>query len=417
MHTQPPHSKEPRLKNLASPLRFALTSAAAFILTCTLAAHCAFAQAVPAAPAPQTPAAPRPLAPNNLGPVPPAPPADPLPQANPKLFTATSPTVATVNSFLHQVWGYDSGRIYRVMAIEPTTAPNVTRVVVFVTNHAADAKIQSTTFFVTPDGKHAIGEGSVVPFGATPFADVRDLLRDHADGAFRGAPSKDLELVEFADLQCPHCKEAQPVMNQIVWDFPKAHIVFQLFPLVDIHSSALKAAAYAICVQKQSNDAFFQFADGVFDTQDGLTSATDDTLLKAAAKRAGLDSDAIASCAGSPTTLATVNADIKLAQDAGVDQTPTLVVNGRPLPLTGIPYDTLKQLIQFQATLDGVDSGATPPTLAPRPPPPTLHHHPHKLPPPSGKYAPINPQPGAPRLRLETGKHAAGWRASPPSVA
>jgi len=372
------------LKSLASPLRFALALAAAFILTLALAIHAASAQAIPAAPAPQAPtsqppaAAPGPITPNNLGPVPLAPPADPLPQANPKLFTAASPTLATVNSFLHKVWGYDSSRIYRVMAIEPTTAPNVTRVVVFVTTHAADAKVQAATFFVTPDGKHAIGEGSViVPFGATPFADVRDLLRDRADGAFRGAPSKDLELVEFADLQCPHCKEAQPVMNQIVQDFPKAHVVFQLFPLVDIHSSALKAAAYGICAQQHSNDAFFQFADGVFDTQDGLTPATDDTLLKAAAKRAGLDADAIASCAGSPATLAHVNADIKLAEDAGIDQTPTLVVNGRPLPLTGIPYDTLKQLIQFQATLDGVDSGATAATLAPQPPPPTLNNLPN----------------------------------------
>ncbi len=328
---------------------------------------------VPQAPRTQTPAAaPRPLAPSNLGPVPPA---DPLPQANPKLFTATSPSVDTVNSFLHQVWGYDSNRVYRVMAIQPTQAPGITRVVVFVLQkNAPDAKVQAATFFVTPDGKHAIGEGSaVVPFGATPFADVRDVLRDHADGAFRGAPSKDLELVEFADLQCPHCKEAQPVMDQLAHDFPKAHIVFQLFPLVDIHPSAFKAAAYGICAQKQSNDAFFQFAGGVFDTQDGLTPQTDDTLLKAAARRAGLDADAIASCAGSPTTLAQVNADIKLAQDAGIEQTPTLVVNGRPLPLTGIPYDTLKHLIQYQATLDGVDSGATAATLAPKPPAPTLN--------------------------------------------
>jgi protein-disulfide isomerase len=306
----------------------------------------------------------------NLGPVPPP---DPLPKANPKLFTAASPTLDTVNSFLHQVWGYESSRIYRVMAIEPTPAPGVTRVVVFVTTKAADAKVNATTFFVMPDGKHAIGEGSaIVPFGATPFADVRDMLRERADGASRGAASKDLELVEFADLQCPHCKEAQPIMDQLMRDFPKAHIVFQLFPLLDIHPSAFKAAAYGVCVQKQSNDAFFSFADGVFDTQDGLTPATDDTLLKAAAKRAGLDSDAIASCAGSPTTIAAVNAQIKLAGDAGIEQTPTLVVNGRPLPITGLPYDTLKTLIQYQATLDGVDSGATPETLAPHPPPPTL---------------------------------------------
>jgi hypothetical protein len=49
-----------------------------------------------------------------------------------------------------------------------------------------------------------------------------------------------------------------------------------------------------------------------------------------------------------------------------------LAVNGRLLPLTGIPYEQLKQIIQFQATLDGVDSGATAETLAPKPRQPTL---------------------------------------------
>jgi hypothetical protein len=70
--------------------------------------------------------------------------------------------------------------------------------------------------------------------------------------------------------------------------------------------------------------------------------------------------------------VAQVNADIKLAEDAGITETPTLVVNGRPLPLMSIPYDTLKLIIQYQATLDHVDSGATPETLAHHPAAPAL---------------------------------------------
>jgi hypothetical protein len=50
-----------------------------------------------------------------------------------------------------------------------------------------------------------------------------------------------------------------------------------------------------------------------------------------------------------------------------------LVVNGRLLPLTQFPYETLKRIISFQAVQDGVSTGApavqstsggkTPPTL------------------------------------------------------
>jgi protein-disulfide isomerase len=289
------------------------------------------------------------------------------------MFTATSPSLDTVNSFLRQVWGYDPTRLWRVMAIVPTPAPGVTRVAVLVTDKSPDAKVQQATFFVTPDGKHAIGDGAAfVNFSATPFAEARDLLKEKADGAYRGAASKDFELVEFADLQCPVCKQAQDTVDQIVKDFPNAHVVFQLLPLVDIHPSAYKAASYGVCAQKQGNDAFFKFAGGVFDTQEGLTPSTDDPVLRAAAKRAGLDGDAIAACASTQATRDVVNADLKLAQDVSVAQTPMLSVNGRMLPLVGIPYDTLKRIIQFQATLDGVNSGATAETLAPKPQQPTL---------------------------------------------
>jgi hypothetical protein len=55
----------------------------------------------------------------------------------------------------------------------------------------------------------------------------------------------------------------------------------------------------------------------------------------------------------------------------GVDQTPMLLVDGHLLPLTQIPYETLKTIISYQASLDGVSTGSTgaavgssnPPTL------------------------------------------------------
>ena len=57
------------------------------------------------------------------------------------------------------------------------------------------------------------------------------VLQQRADGPYRGSASKDLEIVEFADFQCPHCKEAQANMDKLAVDFPKARIVFQNFPL------------------------------------------------------------------------------------------------------------------------------------------------------------------------------------------
>ncbi len=286
---------------------------------------------------------------------------DPFPPVDSKFFTAATPTVDTVNSFLKALWGFDPNRIWRVEAIQTTKAPGVSKVVVFVSEKSANAKVQTTAFFVTPDGHYAIADSSgVIPFGATPFAETRKLLQDHADGASRGAASKDLMLVEFADLQCPHCKEAQTAMDQLAKDFPNARIVFQSFPLTALHPLAFKAAAYGYCVQKQKNDAFFPYAAAVFDAQAALTPETGDATLKAAVTKAGLDPVGIDACAASQPIQDQVNASIKLATDTGVDQTPILSVNGHLLPLTQIPYETLKNIVAYQATLDGVSTGASP---------------------------------------------------------
>jgi protein-disulfide isomerase len=282
--------------------------------------------------------------------------ADPFPAVNPKYFTASSPTVDTVNSFLKTLWGYDSNRIWRVEAIQTTSAPNVSKVVVFVSDRAANSKVQPVPFFVMPDGKHAVAGDAVVPFGATPFAEMRKALQEHADGASRGATSKDFLLVEFADLQCPHCKEAQTTMDQLSKDFPNARVVFQSFPLPEVHPFAFKAAAYGYCVQKQKNDAFFPYAAAVYDTQEALTPETGDATLKSAVTKAGLDPATVDACASTQAIKDQVNASVKLGEAVGVDQTPTLSVNGHMLPLTQIPYETLKKIVAYQATLDGVNS-------------------------------------------------------------
>lgn len=297
---------------------------------------------------------------------------DPFPPVNAKYFTAASPTVDTVNTFLKALWGYDSNRIWRVEAIQKTSAPDVSKVIVYLSDKSPNAKVQITSFFVTPDGKHAIAGEGVIPFGPTPFADIRKMIEARADGASRGGKGNDLLLVEFADMQCPHCKDAQGTIEQLAKDFPNARLVYQSYPLVDIHPFAFKAAAYGYCVEKQSADAFFPYAAAVFDAQGALTPDAGDETLKSAVTKAGLDPATVDACAATQAIKDQVNASIKLAQDAGVEQTPMLAVNGHLLPLTGVPYETLKTIIAYQATLDGVATGATADAAASSRTPPTL---------------------------------------------
>jgi protein-disulfide isomerase len=285
----------------------------------------------------------------------PAPAAAPVfPKPDPANFTAATPTKEVINAFLQNSWGYDDSRIWQVQAILKTPVEGISKVVVFVGDKTGKQKPAALQFFSLPDGKHIIAGEDVIPFGEHPYAEYRAELQQRADGPYRGSASKELELVEFADFQCPHCKEAQANMEKLAVDFPKARIVFENYPLPQ-HPAAAGAAAYGVCVTKQGgSDAFFTFASAVFEGQDGLATTDGATLtLNSAVTKAGLDPAKIAACASTPAAIAAVDASVKLAKDVNINQTPTLVVNGRQIPANGA-YDTIKQIILYQAKLDGI---------------------------------------------------------------
>ena len=299
--------------------------------------------ATPTAPVPTTPAAPAPAGPPKF------------PAPDPANFTASSPSKEVIDGFLQANWGYDPNRIWQVQAILKTQVEGVSKVVVFVGDRTGKEKPSALGFFVLPDGKHIITGDQIVAFGDHPFADARAQLQQRADGPYRGSAAKNLELVEFADFQCPHCKEAQANMDKLMADFPQARIVFQNNPIASIHPEAMTAAEYGVCVNKLAGStAFFQFASAVFDGQEGLASPDGATLtLNSAATKAGVDPTKISACVAEPQTKAEIEASLKLGVDLGISEVPTLVINGREVP-ANVPYDLLKKIVDYQAKIDGV---------------------------------------------------------------
>jgi protein-disulfide isomerase len=275
-------------------------------------------------------------------------PLQPMPPPDPVNFTATTPTKGTVEAFLRSSWGYDENRIYQVQAIEKTQIQGISRVTVLVEEKGAQQTQPSALVFLTlPDGKHLISNDEILPFGEHPFESYHTLLEQQAKGPSRGPANSSLQLVEFSDFQCPHCKEAQPTVERLLKDYPQARFVSQMFPLRNIHSEAEKAAETGVCVAKiGGNDAFFKFTDAIYANQAQLTPEGSAEALGSAAKTAGVDDAKVKACVAEPSTKAAVDASIQLGQEIGVNQTPMLVVNGRLLPL-GIPYDQLKKIIDY----------------------------------------------------------------------
>jgi len=305
----------------------------------------------------QVPAAPA-QAPNaqQNAPAAPTPAAPPVfPKPDPANFTAATPTKETVNAFLESNWGYDSDRMWQVQAIQKTQVDGLSKVVVFVGDKSGKQQPSALQFFALPDGKHIITGDQIVTFGEHPFADLRATMQQRADGPYRGSAAKDVEIVEFADLQCPHCKEAQANIEKLVTDFPKARVVFQNDPLPSIHPQAENAAAFGYCVNKMAgSSAFFQYVSAVFDGQDGLSTTDGATLtINSAVTKAGLDPAKVSPCAAEQATRDALKASEKLAEESGITEVPTLVINGRMIP-ANIPYDVLKKVVDFQRQQDGI---------------------------------------------------------------
>ena len=259
--------------------------------------------------------------------------------------TANLPSEATVDSFLHQQFGYQADLTWKISSIKPSEVPELAEVTVVL---ASPQGQQLTKFYVAPDGKHAL-VGDIVPFGAHPFEPAQRLLEKGITGPARGPKDAPVTIVEFGDLQCPACKTAQPTIEALVAAEPNARFVFQNFPL-EMHNWAAKGAAYADCVGHASNDAFWKFVAKTYETQADITAETADEKLTAIADGAGVKGAEIAACAAKPETKARVDASIALGKSVDVTGTPTLYINGRKVgSFDARMTDIYKSLVEFAA--------------------------------------------------------------------
>jgi protein-disulfide isomerase len=253
------------------------------------------------------------------------------------------PSEESVNAFMQQMVGYNPGVTWRVAEIRPTAVPGLTEVLVVITDPQGS---NSNKFYVTSDGKHAV-TGDIIPFGPKPFEQDRVRLEKGVNGPAKGPAKAPVTIVEFSDMQCPHCKQVAPIVEQLLAQEPAARFVFQNFPLPN-HNWAEKAAGYVDCVGRASNDAVWKFIQKTFEQQESITEANADEKLKAIATESGANADQIAACAAKPDSKARIEASLALGKSVGVNGTPAIFINGRMMS-GGVPLEVLKQIVDFQA--------------------------------------------------------------------
>jgi len=264
------------------------------------------------------------------------------------------PSEDTVNSFLFQMLGYDPSITWKINEIRPSELPGLAEVTFIITNSQG---ANQNKLLVSADGKHAIS-GEILPFGARPFDDAQAKLDKGVNGPARGPAKAQVTIVEFSDMQCPHCQKAAPMIDQLLAQEPNVHFVFQNFPLPS-HNWAEKAARYVDCAGRvpgngTSNDAVWKFIQKTFEEQANITEANLEDKLKAIATASGSNGDEIAACATKPETKARIEASIALGRSVGVSGTPALFINGQSVG-AGTPVDLLKKIVDFKI---GQEKGA-----------------------------------------------------------
>ena len=272
------------------------------------------------------------------------------------------PSDNAINAFLRQMTSGKSDVTWSIAQVTPRAVSDLTEVIVVLTTPQGRG---SQHFWVTADGKHALA-GEIGPFAADPYASTRAELARGMNGAAKGPADAPITIFEFGDLQCPSCKSAQPTIERLMGDEPNVRFVFQQFPLVTIHAWALTASKYADCVARESNPAFWKFADLVYGQQEQITqevvgskapadvTAADlqkaEQKLTALATQAGVDGQQTAKCAAATDTYVRVNHSMELGKSLGVTGTPTLFIAGRKISnLGGMPYEAVKSIVDFQA--------------------------------------------------------------------
>lgn len=259
---------------------------------------------------------------------------------------AKLPDSATVLSFYNRMFGFQPNLNFKVADIRWSDVPGIAEVTAIANTPEGQ---QVAKLYVTADGKHAIS-GEMIPFGADPYADNRAKLKQ-AFGPTRGSATPEVTIVEFADLECPACKAAQPIVDRLLNDEPNARLIFQSFPLAQLHPWAMEAASYLDCIYRTDNQDAVTFLQTIYEHQGEITKENATDKLKEYAQQAKTDPAKVAACAATPATRERIQKGIDLGHELQVTGTPTLFINGRPVGnVGGIPYDTLKSLVEFEAT-------------------------------------------------------------------
>jgi protein-disulfide isomerase len=169
-----------------------------------------------------------------------------------------------------------------------------------------------------------------------------------AEGYLEGKPDAPITILEFADFECPGCRQfatkTEPLLRKGVLDAGLANLRYFDFPL-PMHGNTMSASLAAACAADQGK--FWEMHDMLFEEQATWnTEATTNPkqVFEGFVTKIGLDAAAWNSCFDSQKNLARIEANRAEGLQRGVNGTPTFVI-GDQMYFEVFEYSRIKAII------------------------------------------------------------------------
>jgi protein-disulfide isomerase len=170
-----------------------------------------------------------------------------------------------------------------------------------------------------------------------------------AEGYVLGSPTAPVEVLEFADFECPGCGQfatlTEPDVRTRLVTTGKIRMRFMDFPL-PMHKNTWDASLAASCANEQGK--FWEMHDLIFQNQDrwnGEATSRPRGPLGDLAKRLGLDMKKYDGCMDAETHRAQITANQQEGERRQVTQTPTFIIGATKIP-GALPFDTFNKLVE-----------------------------------------------------------------------
>jgi protein-disulfide isomerase len=161
------------------------------------------------------------------------------------------------------------------------------------------------------------------------------------DVPHKGPADAPVKIVEFADFECPHCKMASAMMDELAKKYgDEVAIYFKQFPLGS-HGHSNLAARAAIAAQEQ--DKFWPMHDLLFKHQSSLSP----DKIMTFARRIGMNVGKFKQDLNGEEVTMQVSRDRKEGSQAGITGTPAIFINGRRY-MGATSVEALSQAIDAQ---------------------------------------------------------------------